>query len=157
MQIKPINEMTLDELSEYAVTFNWWDWTLIGGAKTKDGLRLALWGDHNDVFVAGPDDENGWSEGQVVGVSTLGSYVDSYYLHEGIDLNDNATLGCVLAMVRKKHGYGCVTHYDLELDWGVYDREGGLIVGQGGKDGSASQYFTEEAHALIAALAKEAE
>lgn len=146
---KPINEMTMNELAEYAVTLEGWDWRLVDGAKTGDGLRLALWG--NDVFVAGPDDENCWSEGQVVGVSTLGSYVDSYHIDEGIDLTDPATLGCLLAMVRKYLGSENIhLRHEHDLGWN-------LVLDEPGRETwfLESGLYSTEVRAMIAALEKE--
>lgn len=140
--MKQINEMNLEELAAHAVTLDGWEWRLCAGMLVPEKGRV-------------PDED-------IEMLRHMTAYEVEEFKSDMVrefrpDLTDPATLGCVLAMVRKKHGYGCVTHYDLELYWGVYDREGVLIVGQGGVKGSCSDYYTQEAHALIAALAEEAQ
>lgn len=147
-----INEMNLEELAEYAVTLDGWDWRLVDGAKTREGRRMSVWAeDNNDVFVVNRDSENSWwRKGQVVGVDTIGTFVDSYCIHDGIDLNDPATLGCVLAMVRKKHGawvYTLPTGRGWRVLIGNPEERFVSVV-------SAKEEMPTEAHALIAALAK---
>ena len=142
--MKPINEMNMEELAAYAVRLDGWEWRLVSGARTLQGRRMSVWAE--SAFLVNRDYENGWKKDQVVGVSAFGTYAGNYYVHEGIDLADPATLGCVLAMGRKRQGKACHT----------------LPPGNGWRVTvprplSQTPNLPTEAHALIAALAKEVE
>lgn len=99
--MKPINEMNLEELAEYAVTLDVWE--------RVPGMVLS----HNWGRVIAVDGQrfrtvDGWWER------------GNAYCYP--DLTDPATLGCVLAMVRKKHGANAYTVY-TERGWRVMSHE----------------------------------
>jgi hypothetical protein len=122
--MKPINEMSMDELAEYAVTLDGWEW--------MDGVKVAQ-PNNRGVARIGP---------------TFGSHMT--ISSDRPDLTDPATKGCVLAMVRKKWGHrfyvrpskGNPKHWCAVCQ----DEERLIWVADG---------YPTEAHALIAALAKE--
>ena len=131
--MKNINEMTLDELAEYAVTLDAWEWRK--GIVDRDG----------DV-VTGKVDEYVYICEQSCIDNTYRSVANPYAkTRTRPDIEDPATLGCVLAMVRKKYGNHAFVRYSVTFDeWCV---------------GTSTDIFIDrmptEAHALIAALAKE--
>ena len=112
------NQMTMDELAEFAVTLDGWEW-MTGMLGYRDG---SVW-----VRI----------------ISNTQRAIRP-------DLTDPATLGCVLAMVRAKWGHrfyvrpskGNPKHWCAVCQ----DDERLIWVADG---------YPTEAHALIAALAKE--
>jgi len=125
---KPINQMSLEELAEYAVTLDAWEWMpgMLGYRGGSVWVRIIS----NTQRAIRPD------------------------------LSDPATLGCVLAMVRARHGRRTFVHASMGLldFWCVVCRSPKI---------SPQPYATHqvkwtidgyptEAHALIAALAMEA-
>ena len=90
--MKNINEMTLDELTELAVTMDAWEW--MKGVMDTDG----------DIVLG-----NGQLCCLLDGDS--GGYVCEAPDRVRPDLEDPATTGCVMAMVRKKYGPNTWTVY----------------------------------------------
>lgn len=136
---KPINEMTLEELAEYAVTLDGWEW--MPGMVDSYGDIVVSSPSENWMYVCGRMYEDDTKREVAIGQEVQGTYPD---------LTDPATLGCVLAMARKKHGPMSRAICSDIYKWG-------FVSGR-----FAHHYIlidTElqtEAHALIAALAKEA-
>jgi len=141
--MKSINEMSTKELAEYAVTLPRWRWL--------PGMRC--------VF---PPQTGGCGAIVVPRSATLiyGTLKDRqeeiwpyWDVPDGCvpDLDDSATVGCVMGMVRNKHSdhLWCEHFYasDSVESWKVVKTRGYFhqIVSSG----------PTEAHALIAALAKE--
>lgn len=119
--MKPINEMILEELAEYAVTLDGWRWMPGMLVKYPNGGWYRL----TDGDARPPDPR----------ISRP-------------DLTDPATLGCVLAMARKKHGewvYTLPTGRGWRVLIGNPEERSVSVV-------SAKEEMPTEAHALIAAL-----
>ena len=126
--MKNINEMTLDELAEYAMTLPDWEW--MPGMLTTADVRITCADSVGGVYSDGGE----WFqfEFDILGGSRP-------------DLTDSATVGCVMAMVRKKHGNHAFVRYSVTFDeWCVGTSTDIFIYG-----------MPTEAHALIAALAKD--
>ena len=126
--MKPINQMTLAELAAYAVTLPNWRW------------MRGMIDSYQDLITA--DICHGyWADTDVLP-----------------DLNEPATLGCVLAMVRKKWAYlviECRLVSDMpdEPNSRPYYRAVSPFASESWI--VHTDWMTTEAHALIAALAKE--
>jgi hypothetical protein len=131
---KPINEMSLEELAEYAVTLEGWEWMpgMLGYRGGSVWVRITF--ACNGPRLTRPE--------------------------RAIrpDLEDPATLGCVLAMVRKKRAYlviECRLISDMpnEPNSRPYYR----AVSTFGSESWMvhTDWMQTEAHALIAVLAKE--
>lgn len=158
--VKPISQMSFSELGDYAPSLQGWDWRLANGSRPMRGFGGRIIAESDARII----DENNEADhehiedlnlmhGDVYGVIVAyqGGYED--YDDEGVDVRDSATKGCIMAMIRERHGEGCYVKYDLECGWAVFDREGGLIAGHGGQSWSKDEIFTEEEYAMVAALA----
>lgn len=143
--MKPINEMNLEELAAYAVTLDCWRW-MPGmsvtfppprggcGAECVSPTATLVWGDTKSRR------DEAWC------------YLD---VPDGCtpNLASPATLGCVLAMVRKKHGESAYSYLDPHHGW--------IAMLMRPIENEMTRMHTlqglTEAHALIAALTKEVE
>lgn len=96
--MKEINEMSMDELAEYAVTLPGWKWELCDGIKIKD-TRIVV------AAVLG---------GEPKLITHHGSFATSFRP----DLEDPATVGCILAMARERHGSESRTTCSIDGVWG---------------------------------------
>jgi hypothetical protein len=146
--MKPINKMSMDELAEFAVTLEGWEWQK--GMVDYDGDVITGVGDEGVYICEQASDDDAFRQ------------VSNWFYKTRVrpDLEDNATKGCVLAMVRKKHGKLCHARYCPEFGWFVDDGSHGPplsyeSVQVGYTKAPIYIGFEEEIHALIAALAKE--
>lgn len=143
---KAIIEMDMEELAAHAVTVAGWDWTLCGGMFVSGAGRVPD-EDVEKLLQMTPEEFEEFKR----------DVVSSGFRP---DLEDNATLGCVLAMVRKRHGK-YVTTMHRPQGWNVVDYrrlETVHIVESFDTWGFMpilAGEFKTEAHALIAALVKE--
>jgi hypothetical protein len=113
--MRNINEMSLKELAEYAVTLPDWRW-----------MRGMV--DSHDEIVKADIASAYWKTPDLLP-----------------DLKDPATVGCVMAMVRKKYGKHAFVRYSVSFDEWCVGTSADILV----------EEMPTEAHALIAALAKE--
>ena len=131
---KPINEMTLDELSAYVVILPGWRW--MEGMKiqiNRCGRRMVTVG-HDAVRL-----ESGW-------VSLLDLLTNPTVR---VAINDPATIGCLLALAREAWGDPAL-HV---VYWPSPDMGGKQWAVKSGGMRAAGSRWQSEAHALIAALA----
>lgn len=135
--MKAIHTMNIEELAEHLSTLDL-DWSQCIGAKTQFGRVLDYSTGLNNLFYCAKRDRNrtqGWMR------------VDECRL----DLEDPATLGCVLAMVRVYLGNQNIhLRHEHDLGWN-------LALDEPGRETwflESLLYFTE-AHALIAATQDE--
>lgn len=126
---KPINEMSFEELSEYAVTLPGWKWT--------DGMLTTRFG---------RVDGNGDADG----IHT--SKRDEWEIQCFPDFHDDATRGCLLGMVQDAYGKTVWAEPDTReggdmiLQWTAVSFDGCYATSELG-------HGPTPVHALIAALA----
>jgi hypothetical protein len=127
--MRNINEMSLKELAEYAVTLDRWEWM---PGMTFKVSEARIW------RVA----DSSCAENLALFLSN-GCAVD---VKQALapDLKDPATVGCVMAMVRKKYGKHAFVRYSVSFDEWCVGTSADILVYE----------MPTEAHALIAALAK---
>jgi hypothetical protein len=127
--MKNINEMTMGELAEYAVTLDRWEWM---PGMTFRVSEARIW------RVA----DSSCAENLALFLSN-GCAVD---VKQALapDIEDPATIGCVMAMVRKKYGKHAFVRYSVSFDEWCVGTSADIFIYE----------MPTEIHALIAALAK---
>jgi len=133
---KPINEMTLDELSAYAVTLPGWRWA--EGMLTRCRVRVT---DGGEDYIIGE---------RPCATVNGGGHIDTIDISGFTpDLTDPATIGCLMALVRE----ACDDPTLHVAYWPSPDMGGRQWAVKDGGMRSHRFRFITEAHALIAALA----
>lgn len=126
--MRSIKDMSLDELARHAITITGVDWGTLLGAWTPTGRVCGVRiGGVTEILTINAD----WMD--IADVE--------------LNLNDGATVGCFLAMIRGRFG---------ENTWTVYTPRGWQVMTDEGHRTNcivrASEGMPSEIHALIAAM-----